>query len=301
MDRTWVIGGNGQIGGALVGLLGARALAPSVQDLDLSFPDRIDGCLDRLEARTGRPAAIINAAAYTLVDRAEREESLARRINAEAPGAMARWCRHRGLPFLHYSTDYVYAGTGTAPWREDDATGPLNAYGRTKLEGDRLVEESGVRALILRTSWVYDARGRNFFNTMLRLGRERETLQVVSDQVGAPSYAPHLAQATLTALSHALRLDAFPAGTYHVAHEGEASWHGFAEEIFAAAHRKGLALKVMRVEPVSTADYPTDARRPRNSRLDKTKLRSVFGIEMPAWREGLAACMDEWLLTNRSA
>lgn len=298
VDGIWVIGGKGQIGGALVRLLGDQVVALSVQELDLSFPDRIDRCFDRLEAQAGRPAAIINAAAYTLVDQAEREETLARRVNADAPGAMAHWCRTRSLPFLHYSTDYVYAGTGTAPWREDDATGPLNAYGRTKLEGDRLIEESGARYLILRTSWVYDARGRNFFNTMLRLGRERETLRVVGDQVGAPTYAPHLAHVTLSALSQARLMDVFPSGTYHVAHQGEVSWHGFAVDIFAAARRKGLSLRVTRVEPVSTGDYPTAARRPLNSRLDTAKLRRVFGIQLPAWRDGLDVCMDEWVGAN---
>ena len=300
MDRIWVIGGNGQIGTALVRLLGDRAIAPSVEELDLSFPERIDSCFDQLEAQAGRPAAIINAAAYTLVEQAEHEESLARRINADAPGAMASWCRPRGVPFLHYSTDYVYAGTGTSPWREDDATGPLNAYGRTKLEGDRRIEESGVRHLIFRTSWVYDSRGRNFFNTMLRLGREGETVRVVGDQVGAPSYAPHLASATLTAMSHALRMDAFPSGTYHMAHEGDVSWHGFAQEIFAAARRRGLNLKVERVEAVATADYPTVARRPLNSKLDKAKLRRVFGFQLPTWRDGLDACLDEWMAANLS-
>jgi dTDP-4-dehydrorhamnose reductase len=293
VDRVLIVGRSGQIGRALVQSFGDLALAPPVQQLDLSNPGRIAESLDRLEAEAGALSAVINAAAYTLVDRAEAEESLAETINADAPGEMARWCGLRAIPFVHYSTDYVYAGTGTSPWREHDDTGPVNAYGRTKLKGDRLVEGSGARYLILRTSWVYDAYGRNFVNTMLSLGREREVLRVVADQVGAPSYAPHLAQFTRDVMERASQMDAFPSGTYHLAPEGEVSWHGFAEEIFALARRRGLNLKVQRVEPISTAEYPTPAQRPLNSRLDKTRLQAVFGVRMPRWQDGLDECMDE--------
>ena len=163
-----------------------------------------------MEAQAGSPVAIVNAAAYTRVDQAESDESLAFKVNAEAPGEMARWCQPRSVPLLHYSTDYVYPGNGTSPWREDDRPGSLNAYGRTKLEGDQLVQASGARHLVFRTSWVYDARGRNFFNTILRLGLERETLHVVVDQIGVPTYAPHLARLTVAVLSQALRSDTFP-------------------------------------------------------------------------------------------
>ena len=279
-------------------LLGDRALSPG-RELDLSFPDRVAGFLDQLEAQIGSPAAIVNAAAYTRVDRAESDESLAFKVNAEAPGEMARWCQPRAIPFVLYSTDYVYPGNGTSPWREDDPAGPLNAYGRTKLKGDQLVEASGARHLIFRTSWVYDARGRNFFNTILRLGLERETLQVVVDQIGAPTYAPHLAYLTVAVLDQARRMETFPSGIYHAAHDGAVSWHGFAEAIFAVAGSKGLGLKVNRVDPVKTADYPTAAKRPLNSRLDTTKLETVFGSRLPAWRRGLEGCMEEWMASYK--
>jgi dTDP-4-dehydrorhamnose reductase len=293
VNRVWVVGGRGQIGRALVRLLGEQAVAPPVQQLDLSFPGRINESLDRLEAEAGTPTAVVNAAGYTHVDRAEAEERLAETINADAPGEMARWCRSRAVPFVHYSTDYVYSGSGTSPWREGDATEPLNAYGRTKLKGDRLVEASGARHLILRTSWVYDAHGRNFVNAMLSLGREREGLRVVADQVGTPNYAPHLAGLTHLVLSRALQMDVFPSGVYHLAAEGETSWHGFAEEIFNLARRKGLGLRVQRVDPISTLDYATAATRPLNSRLDRTKLVNTFGLDLPSWRDGLDECVNE--------
>lgn len=298
MDRIWVIGARGQVGSALIRLLGERAISPSARELDLSLSGHVTSHFDRLEAQAGSPAAIVNAAAYTQVDQAERDESLAFKVNAEAPGEMARWCDRRAIPFLHYSTDYVYRGNGTSPWREDDPPGPLNAYGRTKLKGDQLVEASGAPYLIFRTSWVYDARGRNFFNTILRLGHERETLRVVVDQIGAPTYAPHLARLTVAVLDQALQIESFPSGIYHVAHKGAVSWHGFAEAICAVAERKGLHLKVNRVDPVATADYPTAARRPLNSRLDTTKLTTVFGSRLPAWRRGLEECMEEWMASR---
>jgi dTDP-4-dehydrorhamnose reductase len=301
VNRIWIVGSSGQIGGALVRLLGERAVAPSLQQLDLSHPDRLADSLDRLEADSGLPAGIINAAAYTQVDRAESEEATADAINALAPGAIARWCRRRGIPFVHYSTDYVYSGHGSSPWREDDPTGPLSAYGRSKLRGDREVESSGVRYLILRTSWVYDADGKNFVNTMLSLGRSRDTLRVVADQVGAPSYAPHVARLTLDIFHKAILMDPFPSGVYHLAPEGETSWHGFAEEIFAIARRIGLELKVRRVDPIPTAEYPTPAVRPLNSRLDKAKLRTTFDVRLPTWQDGLSECMEQKALRRESA
>jgi dTDP-4-dehydrorhamnose reductase len=284
-----------------VRLYGDQTIAPSVLQLNLSVPAGIREFFDRLEAETGTPAAVINAAAYTLVDRAEAEESLADTINAASPGEMARWCASRAVPFVHYSTDYVYSGLGTRPWREDDRTAPVNAYGRTKLKGDRLVETSGAPHLILRTSWVYDAYGKNFLNTMLSLGLEHETLRVVADQVGAPSYAPHLASLTRDVLARARDMPRFPSGTYHLAPEGDVSWHDFAEAVFALARRRGLPVKVKRVEPITTAEYPTPAARPLNSRLDKTKVQRVFGITLPKWQDGLAECMEEVALRPEGA
>lgn len=299
MNRVWVVGRSGQIGAALVALFRDQVVAPSIAQLDLSLPGRIRNSLDRLEGEAGTPAAILNAAAYTFVDRAEAEEPLAEIINADAPGEMASWCQPRAIPFVHYSTDYVYSGSGTSPWREDDATGPLNAYGRTKLKGDRLVEASGARHLILRTSWVYDAHGRNFVNAMLSLGREREVVRVVTDQVGTPNYAPHLARLTHRVLCRALQMEVFPSGIYHLAAAGETSWYGFAEEIFNLARRKGFRLRVERLDPISSRDYPTAAIRPLNSRLDTTKVVGAFGVDLPGWRDGLDECVNELSACDR--
>jgi dTDP-4-dehydrorhamnose reductase len=203
------------------------------------------------------------------------------------------------VPFVHYSTDYVYPGSGHLPWREDDVTEPLNAYGRSKLHGDHLVEASGARHLILRTCWVYDGIGRNFFTTMMRLCRERDTLRVVADQIGAPTYAPDAAAATLTVLARAVAADSFPSGVYHLANGGYVSWHGFARAIVDEAARAGVSVKAREIEPITTAEFPTPARRPLNSRLDSTRLEQVFGERLPQWQSGLSACVNEWVRTQR--
>jgi dTDP-4-dehydrorhamnose reductase len=296
--QIWVIGRTGQIGRALVEQLGARAVAIGSSDFDLSNYRAVPRVLDELAARHAAPAAIVNAAAYTRVDDAEANQAVATAVNAAGPGAIARWCAARDVPFVHYSTDYVYPGTGETPWREDDATGPLNAYGRSKLEGDCLIAASGARYLVLRTSWVYDAIGRNFFNTMMRLCRERDTLRVVADQVGAPTYAPHAAAATLSVLTRARAAGAFPSGVYHLVNRGHVSWHGFARAIVDQAARTGLGGRVGRVEPIASSQFPTPAARPLNSRLDSAKLERVFGERLPDWQAGVAACMDEWVRTT---
>jgi dTDP-4-dehydrorhamnose reductase len=298
VSRTWVIGRTGQIGRALGAQLGEHAVCLGSDDLDLSRPDGLPPTLDALAARLAVPEAIINAAAYTRVDQAETDQAVAFAVNAAAPGELARWCAARNVPFVHYSTDYVYPGTGDTPWREDDLTRPLNEYGRSKLQGDRLVEESGARFLILRTSWVYDGLGKNFFNTMMRLCRERDTLRVVADQVGAPTYAPHAAAATLTVLARARTADPFPSGVYHLVNAGQVSWHGFAQAIVDEAARAGIEVRARRVEPIVTAEFPTPAPRPLNSRLDSTRLERVFGERLPDWRAGLINCMAEWVRTQ---
>jgi dTDP-4-dehydrorhamnose reductase len=295
----WVIGELGQIGGALVRQLGPRAIAPPLEELDLSFPDQVVPYFDALAVKSGPPVAVINAAAYTLVDRAEHEESLARRINADAPGQMALWCARHRVPFVHYSTDYVYSGAGTAPWREDAATEPVNAYGRTKLAGDELIQRSGAQYLILRTSWVYDASGKNFFTTIMRLARERDVLEVVADQIGTPNYAPHLARFTLDLLDKAMRIQTFPAGIYHFSHAGEVSWHRFAKTICDVSRDRGVSLTVKTVSPIPTVAYPTPAKRPSNSRLDTARMRTVFDTILPRWEHGLDACVDAWLEDHR--
>jgi dTDP-4-dehydrorhamnose reductase len=294
-DRIWVLGERGQVGSAIVAALAGRSSQVPAAPLDLSVSERLGEQLEACEQAWGAPAAVINAAAYTKVDQAENDALTAFAVNALAPGELARWCASRAVPFVHYSTDYVYPGTGTAPWLETDATGPLNVYGRTKLEGDRLVEQSGAPYLLFRTSWVYNATGRNFFNAILQLGRTRERLRVVADQVGAPSYAPHIAELTLAALDQALQRSVFPSGTYHLSDDGETTWYGFAEAIVATARARGAGVRTRTIEPIPTSEYPTPAPRPLNSRLCKRKLTREFDVALQPWQRGLEACVGAWM------
>jgi dTDP-4-dehydrorhamnose reductase len=282
-----VLGASGQVGRALVALLKEHGIGLARSEIDLGDLDGLTGRLDHFEA-----SAVINAAAYTQVDQAETEEPLAMRINGEAPGVVARWCAHRRLPFVHFSTDYVFPGTGGRPWTEEDPVSPINTYGRSKLKGEQQVAAAGGRWLIFRTSWVYDASGKNFLTTMLRLAKEREALSVVNDQHGAPTYAAQLAETTLVALERAQALPGFPSGIYHLCNSGETTWHGFAEAIFDAARNKGVALKVKSLKAVPTSEYPTPAKRPANTRLNTDKARRILGVSMPDWRLGLATCME---------
>ena len=231
------------------------------------------------------PKAVIIAAAYTAVDRAEEDEALARTVNATTPGAIAKVCASKGTPLVHVSTDYVFDGSGERPWQPDDPTGPLGAYGRTKLEGEEAVRAAGGAHAILRTSWVVSAHGNNFVKTMLRLGRERDRLTIVADQVGGPTPAADLAQACLAAAKGLS--DPARSGTYHFAGGPDVSWADFAREIFAQA---GIACEVA---DIPTSDYPTPAARPANSRLDCTRTETVFGVARPDWRQGLAAILKE--------
>lgn len=231
------------------------------------------------------PRVVINAAAWTAVDKAEDHEAEAHVINAEAPGAMARACAARGIPFLHVSTDYVFAGDGEAPWRETDPVQPQNAYGRTKLAGEEAVRAADGAHIILRTAWVFSSHGSNFVKTMLRLSETRDALSVVEDQIGCPTPAADIA-ATLLALAARLQ-DGQPGGTYHYGGVPFTSWAGFARETFAGAGR------TVTVTGISTRDYPTPAARPLNSRLDCTKLATDFGITPPNWKVGLAAVLKE--------
>jgi dTDP-4-dehydrorhamnose reductase len=273
-------------------MLGDSAIVLGQPEADFSRPDSLSTLLDKaFEQR--RFEAVINAAAYTAVDLAESEEPRAHLINAESPGAIARWCAEHELPLVHYSTDYVFSGQGERPWREDDPVAPLGAYGRTKLAGEQAIMNTQCRAVIFRTSWVYDAYGKNFVRTMLKLGAERETLKVVSDQHGAPTYAPSLARATLQTLNQALEKPHFPTGIYHLCNSGETTWHEFATRIFEQARILGMPLKVKSVEAIPSSAYPTPAHRPLNSRLDQSKIAEVFGIRMPDWHEGLADCIKE--------
>jgi dTDP-4-dehydrorhamnose reductase len=286
-----ILGSQGQVGSALKLELKRQGRAFcefSRDEVDLSYPKTVIKALDQAS-----PSAVINAAAYTAVDLAQQEEELAFRINADAPGLIATWCAKRGLPFVHYSTDYVFSGQGTKPWLEEDPTGPLSIYGKSKLAGEEAVTKAGARSLIFRTSWVYDATGANFLNTMLRLGGEKTDLRVVSDQVGAPTFAGHLADATFQAFDQAERQTTFPTGIYHACNTGETNWNEFAREIFHEARQRGIPLRVKSVMEIATSEYPTPAKRPLNSRLNTTKLFETFGVRLPDWRQGLKTCMEQ--------
>ncbi|MGM1053167.1 MAG: dTDP-4-dehydrorhamnose reductase [Pseudomonadota bacterium] len=308
--KILVTGGNGQVGFELqrqLCLLGS-VLAPTRQELDLANETAVAHWLEK-----HRPELIVNAAAYTAVDKAEEEPELARRLNAELPAQLAEYSAARGQWLVHYSSDYVYPGSGETPWKESDATGPLSVYGQTKLEGDRAMQASGCQHLIFRTSWVYSARGNNFMKTMLRLGRERDALKVVSDQIGAPTPARLIAQVTALALhslpltsealTSAKRAHSSPvrSALYHLAPAGETSWHGFASEIFRQAagmceeQSEELAITPERVAPIPTAEYPTPATRPLNSRLCCRELERALGITLPTWQEQLTLTLAEHL------
>lgn len=242
------------------------------------------------------PDVIVNAAAYTAVDRAESEPEAARQINALAPGVLAEEAKARGALLVHYSTDYVFDGAGS-DWRFEDApTGPLSVYGKTKLEGEQRIAASGADALVLRTSWVYAARGGNFAKTMLRLAAEREQLKVVADQIGAPTGADLLADVTAHLVRATLR-DRALCGIYHAVASGETSWHAYARHVLGRARDKGLALKVQpeQVEALPSSAYPTPAPRPLNSRLDNHKLQDRFGLVLPHWQVGVDRLLEEIL------
>lgn len=291
-----VFGGNGQVGQELL-----RALSPSGEVVattrsgmlpdgrscevaDFDQPESLPALLDRVQ-----PSVVVNAAAYTAVDRAEQEPEAACRANAEAPGMIARWCAARGVALVHYSTDYVFDGQGKRPYLPDDATAPLGVYGSSKRDGEDAVRAAGGRHLIFRTAWVYASHGANFLRTMLRVGSERDELRVVADQVGTPTPAALIADVTAQALQHPGQLS----GTWHLTASGQSSWHGFAEEIFAQALAAGMIERAPRVLPITTAEYPTPARRPAYSCLDTTSLKTDFGIELPDWREGVGKVLHE--------
>lgn len=285
-DPILILGKNGQVGSSLCAQLGPRALGIDSEDIDLLSENLIEQ-LDSLP----RVSAVINTAGYTHVDKAELEKPIAWKLNAEVPGDLARWCTSKNLPFVHYSTDYVLDGSGSKPRDEHAPIAPLNEYGRSKAAGEQAVTQAGGKHLILRTSWVYDAYGKNFFTTMLRLFRERDEINVVNDQIGAPTYAPHLAAATLKALEQ-LNAGA-PGGLYHLCNSGATSWHDFAEEILSLASGHISGIKCWKVHPIPSEAYPAPAKRPLNSRLDCSKAAKLLGVTLPSWEKGLKECMDE--------
>lgn len=292
--RILLTGVSGQVGGALQAPLSSigSIVAVDRSQLDLAQPDTISAALDRLQ-----PDLIVNPAAYTAVDLAEDERDLAFRVNAEAPAAMAKWAAQCNVPMIHFSTDYLFDGSGEAPWRETDTPSPLSVYGASKLAGERALGEAGGRHLIVRTSWVYASQGRNFLRTIARLARERKELKIVADQCGAPTSARIIAEAVVNILRRELSGGGKPfarnGGAVNVSASGTTSWHGFATAIVAGLQDRGVDVVTEQVLPIRTADFPTKATRPANSRLDHGRLNRVFEVTMPTWQQALATELDE--------
>jgi dTDP-4-dehydrorhamnose reductase len=295
--KILLLGKGGQVGWELqrslapLGTLVAVDFDSTDYGGDFTQPERL-----RETVRAVRPDVIVNAAAHTAVDKAESEPALARLINATSPGVVAEEARALGALMVHYSTDYVFDGSGSHRWVETDATGPLSVYGQTKLEGEQSVMGPGGDVLVFRTSWVYAARGANFAKTMIRLARERETLSVVADQSGAPTGAELLADVTAQAIVRA-RASSSVCGLYHCVAAGETTWFDYANHVFTRVRQKGieLALRENGVSPVTTDAYPTPAQRPKNSRLDTSRLCDTFGLQLPDWRVGVDRMLTEFL------
>ena len=294
--KILLLGKNGQVGWEL-----QRSLAPlgELIALDRHAVDGLCGDLVDLDAlratiRKVKPDVIVNAAAYTAVDKAESETDLADRVNAQASGVMAEEAATLGAWLIHYSTDYVFSGQGSKAWQETDPVAPVNHYGASKLAGEQAITASGCKHLIFRTSWVYGARGNNFAKTMLRLAKDRETLSVIADQIGAPTGADLIADVTALTIQQIL-LRPELSGLYHLAASGEVSWHGYASHVIEFAKANGEQLAVMAINPIETTAYPTPARRPLNSRLNTQKLRDNFSLHLPDWQSGVTRMLREVL------
>lgn len=291
--RLLVIGANGQVGCEL-----RQSLAPLGEVIaldraacDLARPAEVARIL-----RAATPDIIVNAAAYTAVDRAEQEEELATLINGTAVGEIAQAARQLGALLIHYSTDYVFDGRKDAPYAEDDVPSPISAYGRSKLAGERAIAQCGGRYLIVRTSWIYAARGHNFLKTVLRLARERDELRIVDDQIGAPTWARDLAAATAVMTKQArqeIARDDFESGLFHVTGSGATSWFVFAQAVVKQAEQSGLLARKSKIVPIASSEYPVAATRPKNSRLSGARARHRFQIALPEWEQSLAVCMRE--------
>jgi dTDP-4-dehydrorhamnose reductase len=305
--KILLFGKNGQVGWEL-----QRSLAPlgelTMLDSDSPYTASSGLCGDFTNPegliktiRTIAPDVIVNAAAHTAVDKAESEPELVRTINAVAPGVLAQEAQRLNAWLIHYSTDYVFDGSGEKPWVETDAVAPLSVYGATKLEGEQLIQQSGCRHLLFRTSWVYGARGGNFAKTMLKLARERDSLSVINDQIGAPTGADLLADITALTLRTARQRPEL-SGLYHVVAAGETSWHGYARFVLDFAQRAGVPLKVSadEIKPVPTSAFPTPAKRPYNSRMDTSKLQHTFDLRLPMWQTGVVRMLSEVLAESKS-
>jgi dTDP-4-dehydrorhamnose reductase len=298
-ERILLTGASGQVGGELVRTLAAlgEVVAPRRDELDMADAGSVLKFV-----RGVRPRWIVNPAAYTAVDKAESEPELAYAINAEAVRALGEGAREVGAAVIHFSTDYVFDGTGTAPYRETDATGPVSVYGASKLAGERALEETGAGYMIFRTSWVYGATGKNFLRTILKAARERDRLRVVADQHGAPTWSRDLAKMTVHVMERVEGLaggkassEAIAAfqGVYHAAGAGETTWHGFAAEATAKLREQEPEAKVAEVDAIPTSEYPTPAKRPANSRMNCEKVMEMFGWRMMDWRDSLGEVMKE--------
>jgi dTDP-4-dehydrorhamnose reductase len=297
--RILLTGADGQVGGALHPLLAAHGtiIAPSASEFDLSKPETLPNKLKDL-----RPDLIVNPAAYTAVERAEEERELAFLINARGPEVMAQWAVKRRVPLVHFSTDYVFNGSGDKPRREDSPTDPLSVYGASKLAGDIAIQAVGGPHLIARTSWVYAAKGTNFLRTIAHLAYERKELRIVADQIGAPTTARAIANAVtdivMPNLANLNDLFARKGGVVNLVCAGETSWYGFASAIVDGLRCRGVKLQVETIVPVATADFPTKAKRPSNSRLDLSRLKDEFGMTMPNWRNALMPELDDFIAIN---
>lgn len=293
--KILLTGSHGQVGWEL-----ARTLLPlgdviavDRSQADLADPDGLRRVIEKLS-----PDVVVNPAAYTAVDKAETDRETAFLVNAEAPRVLAEEAARNSALLIHYSTDYVFDGTKNAPYTEDDATHPLNVYGQSKLAGEQAIQATGADHLILRTSWVYAARGQNFLRTILRLAAEREELNIVADQIGSPTWARLIAEATAHIVRQALlerQQGNFSSGIYNLTSTGETSWHGFAQAIVEIARQQGQPLKNRAIHPIPTTDYPVPAKRPLYSRLSMDRLERRFGLKMPSWDSALKLCMGDML------
>lgn len=304
--KILLLGANGQLGQTFLthgGLVSRGDLAAASRDGNLTI-DVVRAVTGDLEDLAGlkslldaeQPDIVINAAAYTAVDKAESEEATAMLVNGEAPGVIGRWAAQQGALVVHYSTDYVFTGDASTPYVPTAATGPQGGYGRSKLAGEESLRDSGAAHLILRTAWVYSAVGHNFLRTMLRLGADRDELHVVSDQRGTPTTTTLIVEGTLAAIDRYVAAGpdrVVLTGTFHLTASGETTWHGFAEAIFEEAASEGIVAKRPTVHPIASSEFPTPAKRPAYSVLDNTSFATTFGYSLPGWREGLRAILGQ--------
>jgi len=298
MQKILVFGKNGQVGSNLLVILKNAGIGLDRQDVDLSNLFGLENYLNNLNFA---PDAIIDAGAYTAVDKAEVEgKELNYLVNQEAPKVIAKYCKDKNIPFVYYTSDYVFDGKGEEPFREDnkDNLKPLNEYGKSKLQAEREIQKIGGKYLIFRTSWLYNQTGRNFVLTMIKLAKDRGELSIINDQIGSPTYAFDCAKYTLEVLKKAMQMNEFPSGIYHLVNNGYTSWYGFAMKIFELVRQKGAELKLEKVNAIPTSQYPTPAKRPHNSRLNIDKIKKMFNLEIRNWEEALKDCIGKINFNN---